>query len=156
MIYLAYVAGVVLAVGLLVLAVGLIRGRRTEREPAQRWTVRPWGWSPKGSPPVRLPFIHQSAWKDCSPKSESKISHKDSLRVLEGDDPDRTSMESMPTCRGSEWIFRCMDKPPWEAAPVRRMTWRPASIRMSAGRSRSARSLLPLLDPEFSRDTATS
>jgi hypothetical protein len=28
-IYLAYVAGVVLAVGLLVLAVGLIRGRRT-------------------------------------------------------------------------------------------------------------------------------
>ena len=29
MIYLAYVAGVVLAVGLLVLAVGLIRGRRT-------------------------------------------------------------------------------------------------------------------------------
>ena len=34
MIYLAYVAGVVLAVGLLVLAVGLIRGRRTQREPA--------------------------------------------------------------------------------------------------------------------------
>jgi heme/copper-type cytochrome/quinol oxidase subunit 4 len=30
MIYLAYVAGVVLAVGLLVLAVGLIRGRRTQ------------------------------------------------------------------------------------------------------------------------------
>jgi hypothetical protein len=29
MIYLAYVGGVVLAVGLLVLAVGLIRGRRT-------------------------------------------------------------------------------------------------------------------------------
>jgi hypothetical protein len=34
MIYLAYVAGVVLAVGLLVLGVGLIRGRRTVREPA--------------------------------------------------------------------------------------------------------------------------
>jgi hypothetical protein len=34
MIYLAYVAGGVLAVGLLVLAVGLIRGRRTQREPA--------------------------------------------------------------------------------------------------------------------------
>jgi hypothetical protein len=34
MIYLAYVAGVVLAVGLLVLAMGLIRGRRTQREPA--------------------------------------------------------------------------------------------------------------------------
>jgi hypothetical protein len=34
MIYLAYVAGVVLAAGLLVLAVGLIRGRRTQREPA--------------------------------------------------------------------------------------------------------------------------
>jgi hypothetical protein len=34
MIYLAYVAGVVLAVGLLVLAVGLVRGRRTQREPA--------------------------------------------------------------------------------------------------------------------------
>jgi hypothetical protein len=32
MIYLAYVAGVVLAVGLLVLGVGLIRGRRTLRE----------------------------------------------------------------------------------------------------------------------------
>ena len=31
LIYLAYVAGVVLAVGLLVLGVGLIRGRRTER-----------------------------------------------------------------------------------------------------------------------------
>ena len=31
MIYLAYVAGVVLAVGLLVLGVGLIRGRRTHR-----------------------------------------------------------------------------------------------------------------------------
>ena len=31
LIYLAYVAGVVLAVGLLVLAVGLIRGRRTLR-----------------------------------------------------------------------------------------------------------------------------
>jgi hypothetical protein len=29
MIYLAYVAGVVLAIGLLVLGVGLIRGRRT-------------------------------------------------------------------------------------------------------------------------------
>jgi hypothetical protein len=34
MIYLAYVAGAVLAVGLLVLAVGLIRGRPTQREPA--------------------------------------------------------------------------------------------------------------------------
>jgi hypothetical protein len=34
MIYLAYVAGVVLAVGLLELAVGHIRGRRTQREPA--------------------------------------------------------------------------------------------------------------------------
>src|SRR4028118_2390828 len=34
MIYLAYVAGVVLAVGLLVLGVGLIRGRTTVREPA--------------------------------------------------------------------------------------------------------------------------
>lgn len=34
MIYLAYVAGVVLAAGLLLLAVGLLRGRRTEREPA--------------------------------------------------------------------------------------------------------------------------
>jgi hypothetical protein len=34
MIYLAYVAGLVLAVGLLVLGVGLIRGRRTVREPA--------------------------------------------------------------------------------------------------------------------------
>src|SRR5215203_4575097 len=33
-IYLAYVAGLVLAVGLLVLGVGLIRGRRTVREPA--------------------------------------------------------------------------------------------------------------------------
>jgi hypothetical protein len=32
LIYLTYVAGVVLAVGLLVLGVGLIRGRRTERE----------------------------------------------------------------------------------------------------------------------------
>jgi uncharacterized protein YoxC len=32
MIYLAYVAGVVLAVGLLVLGVGLIRGRATSRE----------------------------------------------------------------------------------------------------------------------------
>jgi hypothetical protein len=32
MIYLAYVAGLPLAVGLLVLGVGLIRGRRTERE----------------------------------------------------------------------------------------------------------------------------
>jgi hypothetical protein len=32
LIYLTYVAGVVLAVGLLVLAVGLIRGRRTPRE----------------------------------------------------------------------------------------------------------------------------
>src|SRR5918997_5519408 len=34
MIYLAYVAGLVLAVGLLILGVGLIRGRRTVREPA--------------------------------------------------------------------------------------------------------------------------
>ena len=34
MIYLAYVAGLVLAVGLLMLGVGLIRGRRTVREPA--------------------------------------------------------------------------------------------------------------------------
>src|SRR5918995_101208 len=34
MIYLAYVAGLLLAVGLLLLAVGLLRGRRTEREPA--------------------------------------------------------------------------------------------------------------------------
>lgn len=34
MIYLAYVAGIVLAVGLLVLEVGLIRGRRTPRLPA--------------------------------------------------------------------------------------------------------------------------
>ena len=34
MIYLAYVAGLVLAVGLLVLGVGLIRGRRRVREPA--------------------------------------------------------------------------------------------------------------------------
>jgi len=33
-VYLAYVAGLVLAVGLLVLGVGLIRGRRTVREPA--------------------------------------------------------------------------------------------------------------------------
>jgi heme/copper-type cytochrome/quinol oxidase subunit 4 len=33
-IYLAYVAGLVLAVGLLVLGVGLIRGRRRVREPA--------------------------------------------------------------------------------------------------------------------------
>ncbi len=32
MIYLAYVAGAVLAVGLLALGVGLIRGRRTPRE----------------------------------------------------------------------------------------------------------------------------
>ena len=32
LIYLTYVAGVVLAVGLLVLGVGLVRGRRTERE----------------------------------------------------------------------------------------------------------------------------
>jgi uncharacterized membrane protein len=32
MIYLAYVAGVVLAVGLLALGIGLIRGRRTSRE----------------------------------------------------------------------------------------------------------------------------
>ena len=31
-IYLTYVAGVVLAVGLLVLGAGLVRGRRTERE----------------------------------------------------------------------------------------------------------------------------
>ena len=37
LIYLAYVAGVVLAVGLFVLGVGLIRGRRTtSREPAQQ------------------------------------------------------------------------------------------------------------------------
>jgi cell division protein FtsW (lipid II flippase) len=34
MIYLAYVAGLLLAVGLLVLGVGLIRGRRTASEPA--------------------------------------------------------------------------------------------------------------------------
>ena len=34
MIYLAYVAGLVLAVGLLMLGVGLMRGRRTVREPA--------------------------------------------------------------------------------------------------------------------------
>jgi hypothetical protein len=34
MIYLAYVAGAVLGAGLLVLAVGLIRGRPTQREPA--------------------------------------------------------------------------------------------------------------------------
>jgi nitrate reductase gamma subunit len=34
MIYLAYVAGLVLAVGLLLLGVGLIRGRRTVREVA--------------------------------------------------------------------------------------------------------------------------
>ena len=32
LIYLTYVVGVVLAVGLLVLGVGLVRGRRTERE----------------------------------------------------------------------------------------------------------------------------
>ena len=32
MIYLAYVAGIVLAMGLFVLGVGLIRGRRTPRE----------------------------------------------------------------------------------------------------------------------------
>ena len=32
LIYLTYVAGVVLAVGLLVLGIGLVRGRRTERE----------------------------------------------------------------------------------------------------------------------------
>jgi hypothetical protein len=32
LIYLAYVAGVVLAVGLLILGVGVIRGRRPERE----------------------------------------------------------------------------------------------------------------------------
>jgi predicted permease len=32
LIYVTYVAGVVLAVGLLVLGVGLVRGRRTERE----------------------------------------------------------------------------------------------------------------------------
>jgi hypothetical protein len=32
LIYLTYVAGVVLAIGLLVLGVGLVRGRRTERE----------------------------------------------------------------------------------------------------------------------------
>ena len=32
MIYLAYVAGIVLAVGLLVLGVGLIRGRRAPRQ----------------------------------------------------------------------------------------------------------------------------
>jgi hypothetical protein len=32
LIYLAYVAGIMLAVGLLVLGVGLIRGRRTPRE----------------------------------------------------------------------------------------------------------------------------
>ena len=34
MIYLAYVGGLLLAVGLLVLGVGLIRGRRTTSEPA--------------------------------------------------------------------------------------------------------------------------
>jgi hypothetical protein len=34
MIYLAYVAGLLLAVGLLVLGIGLIRGRRTASEPA--------------------------------------------------------------------------------------------------------------------------
>jgi hypothetical protein len=34
MIYLAYVAGLLLAVGLLVLGVGLLRGRRTAHEPA--------------------------------------------------------------------------------------------------------------------------
>src|SRR5215211_4817999 len=34
MIYLTYVAGLLLAVGLLVLGVGLIRGRRTASEPA--------------------------------------------------------------------------------------------------------------------------
>jgi hypothetical protein len=34
MIYLAYVAGLLLAVGLLVLGVGLIRGRRMASEPA--------------------------------------------------------------------------------------------------------------------------
>jgi hypothetical protein len=34
MIYLAYVAGLLLAVGLLVLGIGLIRGRRTTSEPA--------------------------------------------------------------------------------------------------------------------------
>jgi uncharacterized membrane protein len=35
MIYLAYVAGIVLAAGLLLLAVGLLRERRIEREPAR-------------------------------------------------------------------------------------------------------------------------
>ena len=34
LIYLTYVAGVVLAVGLLVLGISLVRGRRTERERA--------------------------------------------------------------------------------------------------------------------------
>jgi len=34
MIYLAYVGGLLLALGLLVLGVGLIRGRRTASEPA--------------------------------------------------------------------------------------------------------------------------
>jgi VIT1/CCC1 family predicted Fe2+/Mn2+ transporter len=41
MIYLAYVAGVVLAAGLLLLAVGLLRGRRIGREPARGGIVQP-------------------------------------------------------------------------------------------------------------------
>ena len=41
MIYLAYVAGVVLAVGLLVLAVGLLRGHEIPPGPNQREAVRP-------------------------------------------------------------------------------------------------------------------
>ena len=40
LIYLAYVAGVVLAVGLLVLAVGLIRGRGTSHDPESREVSR--------------------------------------------------------------------------------------------------------------------
>ncbi len=40
LIYLAYVAGVVLTVGLLVLAVGLIRGRRTSHDPESREVSR--------------------------------------------------------------------------------------------------------------------
>jgi heme/copper-type cytochrome/quinol oxidase subunit 4 len=41
LIYLAYVAGILLAVGLLLLGVGLIRGRRTTREIAQLPSLHP-------------------------------------------------------------------------------------------------------------------